>query len=106
MRAPVVLGQNMIERALRDPGFYSAVPEFAPLQAQAKMAMPGTAKGGNCNGCGDKRTSVSLVSSFTGIALTLDKASAAALCAYFGGAPLLVQGIHPISRKFASVRLT
>lgn len=101
-RAPVVLGQNMITQALRDPAFYSQVPEFAPLRQQALLAVPAKKA---CGGCDEPRVSMNLAGAFTSIALMLDRSAAAGLCAYFGGAPLQVQGIHPISKQFKSVRL-
>ena len=106
MRAPVLLGQQMIEQALRDPAFFSAVPEFLPLQ-HAATALPKTK--GRCGGsadCSKARNATSFVSAFIGTTLMLDRPSAAALCAYFGGAPLLVQGIHPTTHKFTSVKLS
>ena len=80
---PVILSQDMVDRALVDNAFYAQMPEFAQLRGGTTMpVMVSTGRG--CSGCKRTKQKVNLFRNFVVIATSLTTEGIARLKRYFG----------------------
>lgn len=88
MDRPQMLSSAMLERALSDPAFKEACPEFSSVQ----LAQP---KQGGCSGCGHRQHQQQNSMSFFKVAAGLSAEGIERMKSYFGISRLMMNVRNP-----------
>lgn len=88
---PVLLSSSHVDRALADPNFYIAMPEFSPVRPRAEAASSGV----GCGTCRKRRARAASSQEFVRIMNTLPDSGMARLKRYFGFGRMLVRSVDP-----------
>lgn len=105
---PTMLSTSAVNRAVNDPSFFTAIPEFAPLQRTvqaAQAAVQAAERSGGCSNCKKRQVYFSVFTEFVRIASSLPAHSAVKLKSYMGVGALLVNMIDPVTRQTKLVQL-
>jgi hypothetical protein len=94
---PVILSTNHVNKAIKDPNFYTLLPEFLPLKR--KMEAMHLARLPGCGSCTKNRANTSISSSFVSILANLSDDGYERLKKYLGVNRLIVRSINKVTRK-------
>lgn len=93
---PTILQTSHVERAMSDPNFFTAMPEFLPVKKRAESTVQ-LHKG--CNTCAKRRLRQQSGSDFVRIMNSLPDSALQRLKRYFGFQRMLVRAIDPVTRN-------
>jgi len=88
----VLLSSSHVERAMSDPNFYAAMPEFEPVRRRSEAV-----SGPGCSTCRRRRAKAASAQDFVRIMNTLPDSGMARLKRYFGFGRMLVRSVDPSS---------
>ena len=97
--SPVLLGANMVGRALTDTKFYEQVPEFTPFKSKLAAMKIKVDAGRGCGGCSKRRIQGNL---FVEFVVTLNAMNADAITRikrYFGAEKMMLNSVNPVTRQ-------
>ena len=101
---PVLLGETATQKALSDPAFFTAMPEFMPFRAKMEQMKADLTRPGGCSSCRRRRVVRSLFGEFMATTLSLSPDGIARLKGYFGVPNFLVNHMDTTTGK-VQVRL-
>ena len=85
----MILGADHIRKAMSDPSFFQAMPEFASVQAKMNTIKSASGRRG-CSSCQQRRIQSSVQGDFVGVLNTLSTAAMGRLKKYFGTDTLMI----------------
>lgn len=100
---PRVLSMGMVQGALKDPAFMTALPEFRSLQP--KFALLKNTKMAGCGGCRGRRIANSFYKDFLHVVWGLAPDRQKQLRKYFGDQPLIVMRQNPVTKRYETVNI-
>ena len=100
MTSPKLLSRQDVLRALADPAFFRAIPEFASLQSKLKtMGVLDMGRRG-CRSCKQRRVEQNVFRDFLTVLRTLDASALARVKAYLQADALMVTWRNPQTGAF------
>ena len=89
--APTIISTSMVAKAVTDPKFYNALPEFLSISMKLKASHEPELRGG-CGGCRRKRMAVNVFQDFVAIVAGLAPDATERLKQYLGIKALMYHG--------------
>ena len=95
--APIILSQNMMDRAINDPAFFSSAPEYGVLRGRNKKEPKQRVMSRGCGGCKGHKTQQNLFKEFITITAALNPNAQQRLKKYFGAEQLMMNTVDPVT---------
>lgn len=90
---PTILEANHIQRAISDPNFYAAMPEFLPVKHKVDSLNANASLSSGCPSCRNRRIAGTVNSDFVSVLNSLTPDGYARLKKYIGAEKLLVRSM-------------
>jgi hypothetical protein len=96
---PTLLDVGIVMRALEDPNFYTAVPEFLLIRKRVTELQESLKVRRGCSGCKRRRVHRTLFSDFTGVLNNMAPDGIERLKKYLGAQALMLQWRDPSTKQ-------
>lgn len=100
MANPVVVNRSMVLRALEDPSFFAALPQYAMLKSKLKMM--GANEPTGCRGCRGRAVAQNILADFLRVTSILQGEDLNKLKRYFGVEKLMYSSHNPRTGGYES----